>query len=195
MPVRETVPQAPDSASALRERVTVYLRAHHTMTLATAGPAAGFLTITGVDDVAGDALAAAADGLEPWNLPHAASVFYAVDASLRLIFLSKPSSLHGAHIGSRGPVAATVTKQYDDWEAIQGLQLWGEARLLKGAGRVTALAVYLARFPFVEEMVKRPKMAALLHGIGVYRVDPRRFAFTDNTTGVFGREVLEMKVE
>jgi len=35
-------------------------------------------------------------------------------------------------------------------------------------------------------------MASLMKGMGVYRVQPRRVAFTDNTTGVFGREILQL---
>ena len=169
---------ADESRTDLRQRVTDYLRSHHTMTIATAGPSAG------TDD------GPAAGGLG--NAPHAASVFYAVDSSLRLIFLSKPSSLHGEHIGEGAAVAATITEPYDDWTAIQGVQLWGEARRLKGAARVSALAVYLARFPFVDDIVRRPGMASLMKGMGVYRVQPRRVAFTDNTTGVFGREILQL---
>jgi len=34
----------------------------------------------------------------PVPVAHAASVFYAVDDGLRLVFLSKTSSLHGEHI-------------------------------------------------------------------------------------------------
>jgi uncharacterized protein YhbP (UPF0306 family) len=124
--------------------------------------------------------------------PHAASVFYAVDGALRLVFISKPSSVHGCHIGQAGPVAIAVSEDYGDWELIQGVQLWGRARLLTGAGRAVAMALYLARFPFVRDMLKQPKLAELIAGIGVYQVVPHRLAFTDNTTGVFGREVLEL---
>jgi uncharacterized protein YhbP (UPF0306 family) len=148
------------------------------MTIATAGPSA---RSDGGPDTGGSG-----------NIPHAANVFYAVDSSLRLIFLSKPSSLHGRHIGERAAVAVTVTEPYDDWTAIQGVQLWGEARRVKGAARVAALAVYLARFPFVDDIVKRPGMTSVMKGIGVYRVQPQRVAFTDNTTGVFGRESLQL---
>jgi uncharacterized protein YhbP (UPF0306 family) len=160
------------------------------MTIATAGPVprSPVTVATGDTDTAATFPALRCT-------PHAASVFYAVDTSLRLIFLSKPSSLHGAHIGDQGPVAVTIAEQYEDWEAIRGVQLWGEAHLLQGASRVAALAIYLARFPFVEEIVKRPEMMSLLKGIGVYRVAPCRWAFTDNTTGVFGREVLDIRVE
>jgi hypothetical protein len=87
------------------------------MTIATAGPSA---RSDGGPDTGGSG-----------NIPHAANVFYAVDSSLRLIFLSKPSSLHGRHIGERAAVAVTVTEPYDDWTAIQGVQLWGEARRVK----------------------------------------------------------------
>jgi hypothetical protein len=41
---------------------------------------------------------------------------------------------------------------------------------------VAALAVYLARFPFVDDIVKRPGMTSVMKGIGVYRVQPQRVA-------------------
>lgn len=150
----------------LRDRVERYLAAHHTMTIATAG-----------------------------NTPHAASVFYAMDGSFGLVFLSKKTSLHATHIGRSAPVALTVSEDYSDWEAIQGVQLWGEARLLGGTAKAGALAAYIKRFPFVRDLLKQPRLADLVKGLGVYRVEPRRVAFTDNTTGVFGREVLELVIE
>jgi uncharacterized protein YhbP (UPF0306 family) len=129
------------------------------------------------------------------NSPHAASVFYAVDDKMRLIFLSKPGSVHGSHIGDYAPVAVTVTEDYEDWEKIQGVQLWGDARLLKGEPKAMAFALYIRRFPFVRDVVKRPKMAEVLWDIGVYEIVPIRAALTDNTTGVFGREMLELEVD
>jgi uncharacterized protein YhbP (UPF0306 family) len=129
------------------------------------------------------------------NAPHAACVFYAVDDDLRLVFLSKPESVHGAHIGEAAPVAVTVTEDYGDWEMIQGVQLWGEAGLLGGAAKAGAFALYLKRFPFVRDLMGRPGVADMIRNIGVYRVAARRVAFTDNTTGVFGREMLELVAE
>ena len=160
---------APSGGEDLRERVTRYLRAHHTMTIATAGL--------------------------PGDAPHAANVFYAVDDSLRLVFLSKLTSRHAAHIGQSAPVAVTVSEDYTDWEQIQGVQLWGRARLLGGARKAAAMAVYLRRFPFVRELLDQPDLAELIRDIGVYRIEPDRAAFTDNTTGVFGREMLELEVQ
>jgi uncharacterized protein YhbP (UPF0306 family) len=157
---------ASQEQSDLRDRVAGYLRAHHTMTVATVSPVE--------------------------NAPHAAHVFYAVDDSLRLVFLSRPTSLHGVHIGDEGPVAVTVSEEYGEWEEIQGVQLWGRARLLGGGAKAGALALYLKRFPFVRDLMRDPLRAPKLSDIGVYRIEPDRAGFTDNTSGVFGRETLEL---
>jgi len=170
----------------LRDRIGRYLRSHHTMTIATMGP----LFSDGPADVGGTRLT----GASPYApAPHAASVFFAVDDALRLIFLSSHASTHGLHIGAAAPVAVTVTEQYDDWELIQGVQLWGTAYRLDGAARVKALAVYFFRFPFVPELMEQPRLAETVRKVAVYRVEPHRVAFTDNATGVFGREVLDLK--
>jgi uncharacterized protein YhbP (UPF0306 family) len=153
----------------LRARVAEYLRAHHTMTVATVSPAD--------------------------NAPHAAHVFYAVDEHLRLVFLSKKTSLHGQHIGKQAAVAVTVSEDYEEWRLIQGVQLWGTARLLSKIAEVAALTHYFRRFPFVREILSDPASAARMRDMGVYRVEPDRAAFTDNTCGVFGRETLELVSE
>ncbi len=200
---------------ALRTRVAEYLKAHHTMTLATLGAApvsslaAGAVApaevAAGTEGRAGIAPRAGVSGAADWAafsgpsgpaqapIPHAASVFYAVDDKLRLVFLSKTFSLHGEHISGKAQVAVTVTEAYDDWEKIRGVQMWGEARLLTGAAKAGALALYVSRFPFVRDIIKHPSMAELMRGMGVYRVEPTRVAFTDNLTGVFGREVLDLR--
>ena len=158
---------APAVETQLRERIGAYLRAHHTMTLATAetGP-----------------------GGEPEA--HAASVFYAVDSRLRLLFVSKPTSRHGVHIIGGSRVAATVTEESQEWQEIQGVQLWGGAEMLSGAARVRGMALYLRRFPFVRDLLAQPRLAALATELAVFRVTPERFALTDNRTGFFGRELL-----
>jgi uncharacterized protein YhbP (UPF0306 family) len=156
----------PGEQNDLRVRIADYLRAHHTMTIAT--------------NAAGE------------QTPHAAHVFYAVDDRLRLVFLSQPASLHGCHIGTEAQVAATVSEEYQEWEMIQGVQIWGRAKLLRGSARAAALALYLKRFPFVKGMMGGRIHSPKLGDIGVYRVEPIRAAFTDNTTGFFGRETLEL---
>jgi uncharacterized protein YhbP (UPF0306 family) len=184
-------------ADDLRERVARYLRSHHTMTLATMGAPASDPTAgagrpgLGAEDAPGEP--PVGSGPTASAVPHAASVFYAVDDALRLIFLSKTTSSHGRHIETSAAVAVTVTEQYDDWELIQGVQFWGTAKRLRGAAKAAAMAVYLRRFPFVRESMDQPRLAETLRTVAVYRVEPERVAFTDNTTGVFGREVLDLK--
>jgi len=151
-------------AGELRARVAEYLSSHHVMTVATA-------SLSG-------------------NTPHAAHVFYVTDKRMRLIFLSKATSLHSQHIGHEAPVAVTVSEEYEDWRRIQGVQLWGKAKLLKGAARVSALAKYSARFPFVRDLLRDSELVPRLKGVAVYRIEPERAGFTDNTSGLFGRETL-----
>ena len=157
----------PEEPSDLRARVARYLEAHHTMTVATS---AG-------------------------NAPHAAQVFYAVDDDLHLVFLSRPTSLHGQQIGEEALVAVTVGEEYDEWRSIQGVQLWGRAKRLAGAAKARALALYLRRFPFVRDVFADPLHAPKLRDVAVYAVAPTKAAFTDNTTGVFGRETLDLMGE
>ncbi len=152
--------------SDLLGRVERYLQAHHTMTIATSASAG--------------------------NAPHAAQVFYAMDDHMRLIFLSSPVSLHARHIGREASVAVTVGEEYGEWQLIQGVQLWGRARLLKGAAKAKALTLYLRRFPFVEDLLKDPLRASKLGKVGVYLVEPARAGFTDNTSGDFGRETVDL---
>jgi len=149
------------------DKVRQYLEAHHTMTIATF-----------------DAQR---------NVPHAACVFYAVDEKLHLVFLSKRTSTHAVHIGDGAPVAVTVSEDYAEWELIQGVQLWGEAHKLTGMAKARAFARYVRRFPFAEALLARREFAELAQSLGVYEVVPKRVAFTDNTTGCFGREILELK--
>lgn len=150
----------------LRARIAEYLAGHHVMTVATMDP----------------------EG----RTPHAAHVFYVMDDRMRLIFLSQRSSLHGLHIGKEASVAATVSEAYEDWRQIQGLQLWGRVRLLSGAAEASALARYLVRFPFVKDLLRNPGSITRLQDIGVYRMEAKRAALTDNTRGLFGRETVEL---
>jgi uncharacterized protein YhbP (UPF0306 family) len=160
---------APQDRGDLLGRVESYLRAHHTMTIATSASVG--------------------------NAPHAAQVFYAMDDHLCLVFVSSPASLHAQHIGREASVAVTVGEEYEDWQLIQGVQLWGRARLLKGTAKAKALAVYLRRFDFVQDLFKDPPLASKLGKVGVYRMEPARAGFTDNTSGVFGRETVDLREE
>lgn len=157
----------------LYERVDDYVRAHHALSLATMGHRLG----------------------DPGEemLPHAATVFYAADRSLRLIFLSSSASRHAEHVEKTPLVAGTITGEHKDWKEIQGVQFWGEAAVLGGREKAGALSVYIRRFPFVEGLLSGWKSGGEIRGLEVFRIRLERVAFTDNTTGLFGREILELR--
>jgi uncharacterized protein YhbP (UPF0306 family) len=164
--------EQPDKAAAqaLLQRITAYLRERHTASIATVGQA----------------------GAPDAGVPHAATVFYALDSHLRLIFLSKSTSAHALHIKEGSRVAVTVAGEYRDWHEIQGVQLWGTGEVLHGASRAAAAGVYLARFPFVRSMMKDRRLLKRIGEVQLFRVTPERAAFTDNQAGPFGREVLRL---
>ncbi len=87
----------------------------------------------------------------------------------------------------------TVSEDYDDWRLIQGVQLWG-TRSSDSAGWRRS-----RRWPATSSSSRSPASlmrdsahAARLRDIAVYRVSPERVSFTDNTSGLFGRETLEL---
>jgi uncharacterized protein len=103
----------------VRERLLDYMGAHITMTLATANG----------------------------HVPHAATVFYANDG-FDLYYLSDSDTVHGQDALANPQVFVTISQDYDDWQAIQGIQLRGRAERLE-QGYEHAAAVYSVKFPFI----------------------------------------------
>ena len=135
-----------------REGALHYLQHHQVMTLATTG----------------------ADGV--W----AAAVFY-VNEGFDLYFLSAHHTRHARHIAAGSRVAATIQEDYDGWEAIQGIQLEGVARILEGAERDTAILLYEEKFPFVARADQQ--IQAALARVDWYRLRPEALYFIDNSRG------------
>jgi uncharacterized protein YhbP (UPF0306 family) len=149
--------------AGLRLRIEAFLRAHHVMSLATAGP----------------------EG--PWS----AAVFYASDG-LALYFLSMPSSRHGRDIEAGGRAAATLHDDTRDWREIRGLQIEGGVARLEGRDRAVAIACYSAKFPIVADPTASPEIAAALSKVQWYRLLPNRVRLVDNTRGFGHREELDL---
>lgn len=143
-------------SGALRERIRGYLEAHHVLTLAT------------VDEGG------------PW----AAALFYASDEAMNLYVLSDPATRHGRAIGQGAPVAATVHDETREWEAIKGLQLWGNAA---PASHEEARVRYVEKFPFA---------AALIPAHGphrFYQIRPRWVRLIDNSRGLGFKEEISLE--
>ncbi len=112
-----------------------------------------------------------------------------------LVFAGKPDSRHGAHWRRRARAArppATITEHDQDWRDIKGVQLWGTARVLQGAERARAFAVYLAQFPFVSRLLADVAVGGLPRDIALFGFEAHRAALTDNSTGFFGRVELTL---
>ena len=128
-----------------------FLAAHNTLTLATVGPEGEV---------------------------HAAAVFYALAADLRLIFLSDPASKHCQHIANNPRVAVTIQADGQRWQRITGMQLHGEARPAADDAR----DIYLARFPFVY-LARTGPLARALKKVRFYQVHPHWIRIIDNRLG------------
>ncbi len=161
------------------------------------GEAAGAADAADTPDAA-DTAGAADPGPEPCEplpegFPHAATVFYALDGEFDLLFLSREDSRHARDIAQSGRVAATVTDSAQEWRDVRGLQLWGRARVLRGNQRLSALTRYVTRLPLLKEVARDPRTAAALKNVGVFQVNPERIAWTDNRSGLFGREIIDLR--
>mgnify|MGYP001203376318 CR=1 FL=1 len=123
---------------------------------------------------------------------HAASLMYALDG-YGLVWLSDPKSRHSQHIRSAPDVAVTIARQYEDFEAIVGLQMRGRAaRITAAADRQATLALLAARYPFLEQFQSGPKaLVARFASIDYYRFDPQSITLTDNSKGFGHKETLE----
>jgi len=147
-----------------RAQALAYLRQHHVMTLATHGP------------------------LGLW----AAAVFYASDG-FQLYFLSAGHTRHAQNMAASPRVAATIQEDYDDWAAIQGIQLEGTARPLAGREREEALSLYADKFRFLQRPIALIEKA--LAGVNWYALSPERLYFVDNSRGFGHRDEIDLTAE
>lgn len=145
----------------LKATALQYLATHQVMTLATVGP----------------------EGV--W----AAAVFY-VNDGFDLYFLSAGHTRHAQNFAAEPRVAATIQEDYQDWIAIQGIQLEGDVAQLAGAARHTAVALYQKKFPFLRRPI--PQIVAALAQVNWYRLRPERFYFIDNTKGLGHRDEVPL---
>jgi uncharacterized protein YhbP (UPF0306 family) len=149
----------------LKQQVLDYLKGHNTMTLATC---------------AGDA---------PW----AATVFFASD-DLRLYFFSAPESRHCQNLAGNSKVAVTIQEDYQDWRAIQGIQLEGHVELVDSLiEKAKALTIYARKYPDVIKLFTDPSSGVFHRAflkVKFYRVTPEKVFFIDNSQGFGKRQEL-----
>jgi uncharacterized protein YhbP (UPF0306 family) len=140
-----------------RQQALHYLQSHQVMTLATVGP----------------------EG--PW----ATAVFYA-NVDFNLIFLSAGHTRHAQNFNHQPKISAAIQEDYHDWPAIKGIQLEGDVWQLSGVERITAVAQYKKKYPFLANA--NAQVMAALTKVNWYQLAPSRFYFIDNSQG-FGHRV------
>ena len=152
--------------SDLAHRIGAFLDAHHVLSLATMGPGG----------------------------PHAANLFYARDG-LALIWVSEPETQHSRDLLTAPQVAATVAPDTADFAAIQGLQIAGTARQVTDAEeRARLLGLLEARYAFLKQLsAAPPKLREAYARTGVYRLQPSRVVWIDNTQGFGHKETLDLR--
>lgn len=138
-----------------------YLESHQVMTLATYGP------------------------LGLW----AAAVFYASDR-YELIFLSAGETRHAQNLAASSRVAATIQEDYEDWPAIQGIQLEGTVRQLLGNEKMDAIALYQDKYRFIRS--PEPFLVRALEKVNWYQLTPELLYFIDNSKGFGHRDEIEL---
>ncbi len=151
--------QSTDSRTTgeVRSRIAAFLASHTTLTLATIGP----------------------DG------PAAAAVFYAADGNLDLYFLSEDQTQHGRNLLADPRVAGTIQADNQDWRALQGVQVRGEAKPVSVAHLPHAAAIYGNKFAFVGALLTGAQGPGVLVGplarARFWMLRPTWFRLVDNT--------------
>lgn len=154
---------------ALRARIAAFLAEHTTVTLATVGTE---------------------------GAPAAAAVFYAHDADLNLYFLSEERTQHGQNLLATSEVAGAIQADGQDWRAIRGLQLRGQAALVSGAALAHAAAVYGRKYAFVGALLTGASGPGVLAGplarARFWVLRPTWFRLIDNTVRFGFKEEMNL---
>jgi len=120
-------------------------------------------------------LALATAGLRDGR-PEVAPLFFVSDDDLNLYWISDPDSRHSRNITDWNDVAVTIFVPTWDWAGIKGVQIEGDVMALQGEGeRRRVLALYRAKFPFVDE-----RFAGLIEDSVLYMLRPRWLRWLDN---------------
>lgn len=127
------------------------------------------------------------------NGPWATPVFF-VNRGYDLYFLSELTSIHSRNLCENPAVAAAITEDYQDWRAIQGVQLRGEAYLVDSLKeKALVLATYVKKFPAVKHILETPGSFKGVSKNHWHCIKPHYLKFTDNTTKFGEHFELELK--
>lgn len=120
--------------------------------------------------------------------PHAAPVYFAVNAELNFYFFSDPDSQHAQDIIHNPRAAAALYPACFDWRDIRGIQMRGLVRLVNNPAEwESAWNLYQLKFPFVSalrEIVARNQL---------YSFSPDWIRLLDNRRGLGFKQEWQLK--
>jgi len=125
----------------------------------------------------------------PWSAP-----VYFLYSRGNFYFFSSPESRHIRAAISHGCCAASVYRQSDNWQDIEGLQMEGAVQHIPpGKGALSILSAYLAKFPTVKDSFTEPgfdlnltSFCNLFHA-ELYAFRPTRVFYLNNRQGFAAR--------
>jgi uncharacterized protein YhbP (UPF0306 family) len=83
----------------------------------------------------------------PGGRAHVNTAYFAWSPALDLVWMSEPGARHSQNVDANGSAAIAVYDSRQRWgSSDRGLQLFGRARALKGAGAADAEQLYAKRF-------------------------------------------------
>jgi hypothetical protein len=110
--------------------------------------------------------------------PHAAPVYFAAGADLRLYFFSSPDSRHGQDLARSPQAASAIYPECFGWQEIRGVQMHGIVHKIEpGADWEHAWELYRAKFPFAAALGSEIARNAL------YAFTPHWIRLVDNRRG------------
>ncbi len=108
--------------------------------------------------------------------PQAAPLFYISDDALNLYWLSSPTSRHSLNLAANKHVAATIYPTVWGWTEIRGLQIEGEAGIVRDdAHREAILTRYRHKFDLP------PYLNAIIEQSTLYSLCPTWIRWLDNS--------------
>jgi uncharacterized protein YhbP (UPF0306 family) len=108
--------------------------------------------------------------------------------------VSDPKSRHSVDLEVERRVAATVAPDYFDFDDIRGVQIWGQAQAVTGAAdRGKARELLEARYPYIKRLCERGSTLGEAYAKAeLYRLQPVRMVFIDNTRGFGHNDILDL---
>lgn len=123
-------------------------------------------------------LTLATKGQRPWAAP----VFYCVDESFNMYFISRPDSVHGQHIAQEPAVAFAIFDSHQPEGTGNGVQGSGQAVLLEGEAIKEALQHYSTQFITIT-----PESLAAPAPYRIYKLVPEEVFILDTDQPVDAR--------